>query len=213
MFSNSEYYEMIMCVGHEDGNLSRARELYRQRFIDGRPAARACCRGRVLREPGRDGIPAWRCASPFRTSSTRAHQRSVSARMDRPWGACPVASSITGPDASWLLPVGLREGQSVCYGLCNIGRDGAACAVSVRVNYTNHGAKRDTVDIPTSQDVCSARWTAFWTTAALIFCDWNWFYVWKKCSVTLSCSDLKKRKKVAFVAVEQWEFTMFLNLR
>lgn len=34
--SHTEYFEMILCVGQEDGNLRAARELYRQRFIDGR---------------------------------------------------------------------------------------------------------------------------------------------------------------------------------
>lgn len=38
-FSDSEYYEMMLCVGRADGNLAQARELYRERFIDGRPAA------------------------------------------------------------------------------------------------------------------------------------------------------------------------------
>lgn len=37
MLSNSEYYDMMLCVGHKESNLNRARELYRQRFIDGRP--------------------------------------------------------------------------------------------------------------------------------------------------------------------------------
>ncbi|RVE40605.1 hypothetical protein evm_014745 [Chilo suppressalis] len=32
-----KYHEMMLCVGHEDGNLNRACELYRQRFVDGRP--------------------------------------------------------------------------------------------------------------------------------------------------------------------------------
>lgn len=31
-----DYYEAIMCVGHEDNNFSRARKLYRQRFLDER---------------------------------------------------------------------------------------------------------------------------------------------------------------------------------
>lgn len=35
--SNEEYYEMILCVGAADGSLRAARELYRQRFVDGRP--------------------------------------------------------------------------------------------------------------------------------------------------------------------------------
>lgn len=37
--SNSEYYEMILCVGAKNGNLRAARELYRRRFIEGRPDA------------------------------------------------------------------------------------------------------------------------------------------------------------------------------
>lgn len=36
--SNQEYYEMILCVGAANGSLRGARELYRERFIDGRPA-------------------------------------------------------------------------------------------------------------------------------------------------------------------------------
>lgn len=36
LLSNSEYYEMMMCVGAEDSNLRVARELYRRRFIEGR---------------------------------------------------------------------------------------------------------------------------------------------------------------------------------
>lgn len=39
MFSNSEYYEMMLCVGRADGNLAQARELYRERFVEGRPVA------------------------------------------------------------------------------------------------------------------------------------------------------------------------------
>lgn len=35
-FSNSEYYEMILCVGASGGSLREARRLYSERFIDGR---------------------------------------------------------------------------------------------------------------------------------------------------------------------------------
>lgn len=38
-YSNSEYYEMILCVGAAEGSINRGRELYRERFIDGRPLA------------------------------------------------------------------------------------------------------------------------------------------------------------------------------
>lgn len=48
--SNPEYYEMILCVGATDGNLSAARDLYYQRFIEGRPAA-----------PERRQLPSLRC--------------------------------------------------------------------------------------------------------------------------------------------------------
>lgn len=40
-FTNAEYYEMMLCVGAENGSLRAARELYRQRFVEGRPAAEA----------------------------------------------------------------------------------------------------------------------------------------------------------------------------
>lgn len=39
--TNREYYEMMLCVGAADGNLSAARELYRQRFVDGLPPGEA----------------------------------------------------------------------------------------------------------------------------------------------------------------------------
>lgn len=35
-FTNQEYYEMMLCVGAADGSLRAARELYRERFVDGR---------------------------------------------------------------------------------------------------------------------------------------------------------------------------------
>jgi hypothetical protein len=39
MFSNSEYYDMMLCVGLEDGNLNHARELFWQRLIDAKLAS------------------------------------------------------------------------------------------------------------------------------------------------------------------------------
>lgn len=77
--SNPEYYEMMLCVGATDGNLSAARDLYRQRFIDGRPAAEArqlpslrCLRDASdqLREPRhgkQPGISARRCSGALCT--------------------------------------------------------------------------------------------------------------------------------------------------
>lgn len=38
-YSNGEFYEMILCIGAANGNILRGRELYRERFIDGRPLA------------------------------------------------------------------------------------------------------------------------------------------------------------------------------
>ena len=38
-FTNSDYYEMILCVGATDGNLSDGRRLYNERFCVGRPGA------------------------------------------------------------------------------------------------------------------------------------------------------------------------------
>ena len=37
LLSNSEYYEMIFCVGASDGSRREASRLYFERFIDGRP--------------------------------------------------------------------------------------------------------------------------------------------------------------------------------
>lgn len=39
VFSNAEYYDMILCVGASNGSYHGARQLYRQRFVDGRPLA------------------------------------------------------------------------------------------------------------------------------------------------------------------------------
>lgn len=54
--SNTEYYEMMLCVGAADGSLRAARDLYRERFIDTRPEAERrnlpsleCFRRMVLR--------------------------------------------------------------------------------------------------------------------------------------------------------------------
>lgn len=58
MFSNAEYYEMMLCVGRADGNLAQARELYRERFLEGRPAGQQ----RLL--------PSYQC---FRDMVTRLH--------------------------------------------------------------------------------------------------------------------------------------------
>lgn len=58
MFSNSEYYEMMLCVGRADGNLAQAREFYRERFIEGRPAT------------AQRRLPSYQC---FREMVTRLH--------------------------------------------------------------------------------------------------------------------------------------------
>lgn len=66
---------MIMCVGHEDGNLNRARELYRQRFVDGRPPAE------------RRRLPSYQC---FLDTSRRLHSTGT-CHPPRPGGR-PVAA-------------------------------------------------------------------------------------------------------------------------
>lgn len=40
VYSNSEYYEMMLCVGAARNNsINEARQIYRRRFIEGRPPA------------------------------------------------------------------------------------------------------------------------------------------------------------------------------
>ncbi|KAG7309391.1 hypothetical protein JYU34_005354 [Plutella xylostella] len=39
VYTNGEYYYMVMCVGECRGNLRAARELYRDRYVVGLPAA------------------------------------------------------------------------------------------------------------------------------------------------------------------------------
>lgn len=68
--TNSEYYEMILCVGAAEGSLRAARELYRERFVDGRP------------EADRRRLPSQEC---FRKMVTRL-QHTGSFRGSRPEG-------------------------------------------------------------------------------------------------------------------------------
>lgn len=57
-YSNAEYYDMLLCVGAAEGSCHGGRELYRQRFVDGRPI------------PEQRRLPSYEC---FRSLCMRVH--------------------------------------------------------------------------------------------------------------------------------------------
>lgn len=143
-YTNSDYYEMMLCVGARDGNLRAARQLYYERFIEGRSTAEArqlpslgafrrmthrlhqrfkCWTRSTASAKIRQScygkqfdISTWRCPSTFRTWSKELPRCALPA-VDRTRRSNRLASAISRPYPAGLFFMGIHKKHCVCSGV------------------------------------------------------------------------------------------------